>query len=128
MELIKIFGFAVVAMFLYALLKSYRPEFALSVVLVASSAVFLYALSVLSAVVSELKGVVGNAGIDEKYVEVCIKALGILSITKLCADICKDSGSVALETKVMFAGKCGVFVVVLPLIQQIFKAVAGLLV
>ncbi len=128
MELIKLFGFAVVAIFLYALLKNYRPEFALSVVLIASAAVFLYALSVLSSVVSELKGLVGNAGIDEEYVEICIKALGVLLITKLCADICKDSGSSALEGKVMFAGKCGVFIVVLPLFRQIFKTVAGLLV
>lgn len=128
MELIKLFGFAVVAIFLYALLKSYRPEFALSVVLVASAAVFLYALSLLSSVASELKSLVGGAGISEEYIEICIKALGILLITKLCADICNDSGSTALQSKVLFAGKCGVFIVVLPLFRQIFKTVAGLLI
>ena len=62
-----------------------------------------------------------------QYFSVALKAIGIGYITGFIADACRDGGQASLAGKAELAGKCAVFILVLPLIASILETALGFL-
>lgn len=69
---------------------------------------------------------VGNAIASETLV-LMLKALGMALVSKLCADVCRDSGETALAGGVESAGRIAILVLSLPTFVKILALVGEML-
>ena len=67
-----------------------------------------------------------NAGAS-KYVETLFKGLGIVILTGISSDICRDSGEGTLASHIETVGKLELLLLCIPLIEEIFATAEKLL-
>ena len=117
--MLKIVGIVVCEIFLYVLLKQYKPEYAV-LAEAAGGAVLLFALSdELERVLDLFSGMFLEAGIGREYVSVLLKALGTALAVQFTADLCRDAGDSAAAAKVEFAGKVIIAASSIPLLEGV---------
>ena len=68
------------------------------------------------------------SGIDNMYLTILFKSLGICYIVQLASDYCKDCGENALASQVTLAGKLAMLSVSLPLFKAFVEIVKALLI
>ena len=61
------------------------------------------------------------------YASVMLRALGIALLTRICSDLCRDSGESAVASGAELAGKIAILALCLPLIAEIIGYAATLL-
>lgn len=115
MEIIKIVAIAIVCALLCAVLKQYKPEYAIVVQLAASVLILLLVASAMGDLINAIRELIDGSGIDTGYLTLLLKALGVAILTQLAADACRDSGETALSNKVELAGKVTILLLCLPL-------------
>ncbi|MBQ6067801.1 MAG: stage III sporulation protein AD [Clostridia bacterium] len=117
--MLKIVGIVVCEIFLYVLLKQYKPEYAVLAEAV-GGAVLLFALSdELERVLDLFSGMFLEAGIGREYLSVLLKALGTALAVQFTADLCRDAGDSAAAAKVEFAGKVIIAASSIPLLEGV---------
>ncbi|MGN1134124.1 MAG: SpoIIIAC/SpoIIIAD family protein [Oscillospiraceae bacterium] len=81
--------------------------------------------------VSEISGMVrelfDKSGMDEEYLKIIFKGLGICYLTQLGSDCCKECGENAIATQVEMAGKIALLVTAMPLFKGLIAIIEGLL-
>lgn len=127
MEIIKIVAIAIVCALLCAVLKQYKPEYAIVVQLAASVLILLLVASAMGDLINAIRELIDGSGIDTGYLTLLLKALGVAILTQLAADACRDSGETALSNKVELAGKVTIILLCLPLVKAMIQLSAGLI-
>ena len=127
MDIVKIVAIAIVCALLCAVLKQYKPEFAIVVQLAASVFILLLIASAMGDLISAVKDLINGSGINTEYLTLLLKALGVSVLTQLAADACRDSGETALSNKVELAGKVTILLLCLPLVKAMIQLLAGLI-
>lgn len=124
-ELIRILGLIAVVSVFSVLLKDYRPEYSMLLILATSVAVLILIFEKLIPVISSLKSTFEKSGLAAEYFSVALKALGISYISGFVADTCRDFGHTALASKAELAGKCAVFILSFPLLVTVLETALG---
>ena len=65
--------------------------------------------------------------VRNEYVEIILKGLGIVILTQICSDICKDSGEGTLAGNIETVGKLELLLLCIPLIEEILGTAERLL-
>lgn len=65
--------------------------------------------------------------VNTEYVNLLIKALGIAIISKVCSDICRDSGNTVLATDVEIGAKLLIIAFCIPMIKAVISLASGLI-
>ena len=128
MDILKLVSIAVVCSVICILVKQIKPEFV--PFLQISSLIIIFAFCVngvrkLLISMSDLAGVSG--AVQEEYVLLLLKVLGVALITKFAIDICNDSGNSALGTAVSLAGKAVILIMCFPLLSTVVELAVGML-
>lgn len=119
MEIVKIAGFALVAIVLVTLLKQYVPAYAV-LALVGCSLVFLGMFAqYVQPVLGWMAGLSGY--IDREEFQCLLKAAGVALIAQNAQELCKDAGMGSLGTAVELGGRCLILAAALPLFQKILE-------
>ena len=127
MELIfKASAISVSAVFVCLLIKKTNPEIGTllslcAVTIIIFSSVFM--LNGLKELRNWVERVCGNA---ELYIRPIIKCLGISLVTKMSADLCKDSGQASLASSLEFCGTVSAFAVVSPMLMSLLDIIGAL--
>ncbi len=121
MQLAAVVGFALAAALLIAVLKQFRTEYALAVMLLAGTMLLLAAAKALQPVLSMIESLSKAAGISNRYVAAALKTIGLCWIASLGADLCRDAGQTSLGAKVELAGRLAVLVALMPLYEDLFE-------
>ncbi|MEG1009636.1 MAG: SpoIIIAC/SpoIIIAD family protein [Clostridia bacterium] len=127
MELFKIVGFSMFAVFLILILKETRKDVALALSIVAGVGILLFSITKLEIIVSMLDDLVLKSGINKEFFYIILKVTGISYIIEFTKNICVDAGQSALGTKVEIAGKVIVVTISLPLITSLITTLSSLL-
>ena len=125
MEVFKILIALIIAAVFGVLLRQYRPD--ISLLLITATAVIALAV-VLTALIKPFDTIIQRLeghGIELSYFKIALKALGIGYVTSLSADICRDAGQTTLATLSEIVGKCGIFILSLPLVIKIIDLALG---
>ena len=69
----------------------------------------------------------GNGAGASKHIETILKGLGIVLLTQICSDICRDSGETTLAGHVETVGKLELLLLCIPLIEEILAIAEKLL-
>lgn len=125
MNITALLGICIIATAAAVLLKNYKPEYALTVAVVAGIVVFVTALLSVVGSLGRLRSLIENTGIEMSYFKVAFKALGICVVTGFVADICRDFGQTSLASRAEFVGKCAVFILSIPLLTTILEIAYG---
>ncbi len=127
MDIVTIAGVAIIAAAISVLIKQYKPEYAYAVNLIAGVTILLFVLAASAPIITQIRDLVSQTGINGDYIVILLKALGICFITQLASDVCRDSGAASIASKVETAGKIAVLLAALPLFERIFNVAKSLI-
>lgn len=127
MEILKIAMLALLAVALITLVKSYKPEFGIYVVIACSVLILYFMIDSLKYAVAYVSGLYEKLEYGKGYFPIIIKVLVIAYITEFTSQLCKDAGEPSISTKVELAGKVIIFCVAIPVFVSIISLVEELL-
>ena len=124
MDVVKVALFAVLSAVLVCLVRQTKSDFAAVV-----SGVVLVSLVCdnLFEVVYAFYDLSESAGVDHAAVNCVIKVVGIGYVAEFACGICNDAGCKSIGDKVLLASKVAIILVALPVVQNLFEAIKGLL-
>ena len=125
MEIFKILIALIIAAVFSVLLRQHRPELSLLLIIATAVITLVVILSALSKPFNTLSQRLECHGIELSYFKVAIKALGIVYTTSFCADVCRDAGQTTLASLAEAIGRCGIFILSLPLVFNIIDLALG---
>ena len=123
MELLRLMGLCALCLLPILVLRKNAPEQALLLVLAIVAVVTARVLALAAPLLEQLRTLFDQAGVDSSHVSILLRTVAAALVSRLCGDLCRDSGSQALGTVVELAGAAAALLISLPLLE----AVAGLL-
>lgn len=127
MEIIRVLGIGLVAVFLLLVLRQYRGEFALLGTLAAGILIFLLVVDKIQAVLALLEDLADRAGIGTVFLETVLKVIGIAYLTEFSAQVARDANEGAIAAKIELAGKVIIIFLATPVIRAILDMVVRLM-
>ncbi len=125
MDIFKICVLCIIAAIFAVILRQHRPEISLTLVIITAVLVLVFILKTITGPISTIIQKIEGYGIELSYFKIALKALGIGYVTSFAADICRDAGQTALASLSETAGKCGIFLLSLPLVINIIDLALG---
>ena len=126
MTVLKLCMVALLVLTSTTVIRSWKSDF---VPLVRIGAVVLFG-SLLIASAKPLLSLItdlGNGSVTAQYLETILKGLGIVILTQISSDICRDSGEGTLASHIETVGKVELLLLCIPLIRQILSIAQKLL-
>ncbi len=106
---------------LIALLKKNAPELALLLALAAAVAVLFVLSGALQGISDFLRRLMSAGGISPELFTPLFKTVAIALISRVGADLCRDTGESALASLVDMAGAFGAIMAALPLFEAVWE-------
>lgn len=127
MEAFKFVIVGITAALLAVLIKGYRPEMAVLLSLSAGIILLTLALGKLGEIVAFVSNLAEQHGLNTTYIAIAMKITGIACLADMGIQICKDAGENAIAGKVELGSKLVIMILALPVIEELMRAVSGLL-
>jgi len=126
-DIVKIAIIGMIGTVLSIIMKSYKPEFSIHLVLSTVLIIFLLIISKLEIVLSFFQSISSEININKIYFPIILKILGVSYVADFTAQICKDAGEGAIANKVEFAGKVIIMYIALPVFLSIIDLINRLI-
>ena len=127
MEILQIAGLGVAAALMAMVIRGSRPEMASLLAMAAGGLLFFLAVSRLQAVVAVMQSLTQKAGLQEEYLKVLLKVVGVAYVAEFAAQTCRDAGEESLAAKVEMCGKVLVLAMASPIIVSLVELVLGVI-
>lgn len=108
-------------------LKNYNKEISALLIISAVILMCLTSLPVLSELFSSINEFSTAANIQNEYISVLIKSLGICYITQLSVNICKENGSQSIASQIEIAGKLMILILAIPIYNDLITMISDFL-
>lgn len=127
MELLKIIGLGFAAVMASVMIKHYKPEFSVPIIVVGGCIFFAYIITAVTGIFDYVRNICDQVGIDIAYIEILFKVVGISYLCEFASAVCKDSGESAVAVKIDIAGKLLILTASLPVFTELVKVVTKIL-
>ncbi len=127
MEIVKIIGVGLIALIIIIILKQYKPEFVIYVSLLAGAIILLLSLDKISGIISLLNNLSTKANVNNQFLTILLKITGIAFLTEFAVSICKDSGEIAIASKIDLGGKVIIVGMSIPIISALLELMIKIL-
>ncbi|MBR1925862.1 MAG: stage III sporulation protein AD [Clostridia bacterium] len=128
MEIIfKIIGISLITTISILLIKPTKPDIAMIVGLAGGVFVFFYIIDLIEDVFGLFNYIMEITNLDSKLFTILIKMIGVGYITEFSANLCKDSGNLAMAGKLLLAGKLVIFVMAIPIITSLIELIVSIM-
>lgn len=127
MDILKIALTAVVSVLLYVLIKQLKPEYAPLTALAAAGIILVSLTENLLDATGTLEKMLVLSGLEKKNVSLLIKSLGICIVTQFASDLCRENSASSIATAVELAGRLGMLMLSLPMIETVARIAIGLI-
>ncbi len=127
MELLQIIGIGLVTAIITLIVKQYRPEIGIMLPILATCTILAILIPYINSAIHMFEDIAGQVGIENQYLKIVIKIIGVTYICQFSAELCKDSGESALAGRIEFAGKIVVLVISMPIVYQILEVVTKII-
>lgn len=125
--MIKIALVAISGMTLALLVGGMRRDISIWITIICGIIIFFFGIRKFDYIVDMFHELADFTGIDEKYIKVILKMIGIAYVSEFTASICKDAGQNAIAGQVEFFGKMSMIVVSLPVLQSLLETIGELI-
>lgn len=127
MELIKIIGIGFITVIITIILKEYKKDFAIYVILIGGALILYLSFDTLVTIVSFLKDLSSKGKIDNSFISLLLKITGISILSEFAVSICKDCGEASIASKIDLGGKILVISLSIPVIGNALEQLLSLL-
>ncbi len=127
MEIMKIAAVAIGGVIMAAIVKNFKPELSIYVVLATVMVIFLMALDKLTSVFQFLSTVYEEMTYGKHFFPIIIKVLVVAYLADFTSQLCKDAGEGAIAGKVELAGKIAIFYLSMPILTAILELINSIL-
>lgn len=127
MDVIKLVGFSMFAVFLILTVKEQRKDIALVLSIAAGVGLLLFSITKLSAIIDMINDLILKSGINKEFFIIIIKVTGISYIIEFGRNICVDAGENAIANKLEVAGKVIIVTLSLPLISALVDTLSNII-
>jgi len=119
-DILKIFGIGLLVVILSFIFKELKKEYSVMIMIAGGIIITLWGLAKIYPVVDYIRELTDSGNIPE-YFSIILKVLGISFIVQIGADICRDFGETSIASKIEFAGKAAILVIVLPVLRSVIN-------
>lgn len=123
MDIIMIAGFCLTACIVCKFLEKGSGEIKVLLAVCTSCIVIFKVLGEFSGITNAIAELFDKADMDDNYLTIIFKGLGVCYITQLSCDCCRDCGENAIATQLELAGRICILLISMPL----FKALIGII-
>ena len=127
MDIFKIVGIAIVGCVCTLLLKNTQSQYAMLSSLATGIIILIIALSSFSKVILSFQAIIDKTGVNSELFATLLKIIGIGYITEYSQSVCDDLECGSIGKKVSFAGKIAIFLLALPIIENLITTVTEIL-
>ena len=121
--LIKASALALSAAVIGTVLKKSSPEMSLLLSMAASCAIIYTAIEAVSDIATFLWSLADMSGLSSEIFTIVLKSAAMAVITKIAADICKDSGYSSASSALELLGSATVLYIALPLFETMIQMI-----
>ena len=123
MNIINICLVAIVGVITAVIIKGYKPEFSL-LVIVALSFVFLgWMLQVFEEMQNQFAVITDQLGQNKAFYKILFKIMGITYICEFSSGLCKDAGHSSIATQIEIVGKMLVLLSGIPILVSVIDTI-----
>lgn len=108
------------------ILKNFKSSMSVPVVIAASVSLLLFSTTMLTAITDFIQTLTDKAGIDDTYIVIIFKCIGICLLGDFISGLCRDNGESALALNTEFVCKCSILVISLPVYADVFNMILKL--
>jgi len=127
MEIIKIASIAIIGIIATSIIRGFKPEFAIYVVIATVILIFAMAVDKLKVVFDFLQSIYDQLTYGKTFFPIIIKVLAVAYLADFTSQICKDAGEGAIAGKVELAGKVIIFYLATPILIAILELINSIL-
>ena len=127
MSFLKIICGVFVGVILAIKLKGTDSSIGMYLSLALSVFVLFYAVEKMNYVVDFFDKVIDGIGLEEGYLEILIKIVGISYLCEFTSNICREAGFSAVAGQVEISGKLTMMVISMPILFAIVDTITGVL-
>ena len=123
---IKIMLLIICSLMLVTILKSVKSGVSVFLLIFVTAAVFVFVCTQLGSVIDFINTLASKAGIDEQYIGIILKCIGVCFLGDFAAGICRDCGENTLANNSEIVCKCSNIVIALTMYIDIFNLILKL--
>ncbi len=123
--IVKLCGIVFLSLAVYALLRQYKPEYAVFSELAAGVLILLLGAGEVAGVRDFFLETMEASGVDPVYAGILLKALGTAVVIQFASAAARDSQMNALADKIEFAGKLLILGFCIPVLKGVLQLVAA---
>ena len=127
MDLIKVIGIAFLTLIFTIILKQYKKDFAIYVVIIGGALILLSSLETFKNIIDFINRLSNKSNISSDFIKLLIKITCISILLEFAISICKDSGESAIANKIDLGGKIIVISMSIPVISTMLNGLLELL-
>lgn len=127
MDIVKVIGIAFLTLIFTIILKQYRKDFAIYVVIIGGALILLGSLETFKNIIDFINRLSNKSNISSDFIKLLIKITSISILLEFAISICKDSGESAIANKIDLGGKIIVISMSIPVISTMLNGLLELL-
>ncbi len=127
MDIIKIALMGIAGVLLALMVRSYKSEYSLFVSMAVCTCIFIYLVSKLEIILSYVDSIQSLIVVDNRYVTMVIKMIGITYIAEFSVDICKDAGYQAIAGQIEMFAKMSILLISMPVLMSFVETIGEFL-
>ena len=127
MDIIKVIGIAFLTLIFTIILKQYKKDFAIYVVIIGGALILLSSLETFKNIIDFINRLSNKSNISSDFIKLLIKITSISILLEFAISICKDSAESAIANKIDLGGKIIVISMSIPVISTMLNGLLELL-
>lgn len=101
--------------------KGQKGEYGIYIALAASVLIFGIAITKLEVILAVMKEIQGYIEVNESYLSLLIKIVGITYVAEFASSICKDAGYAAVAGQIEVVGKLTILTISMPVLLALLR-------
>jgi len=127
LDIFKILAIALLTCVATLVVKQVKPDFASIVAIAGGVLILLMLIDYLEQIVGVFQLIVEKTNLSPTILTTILKIIGVGYLTEFTSNICIDSGSSSLSSKVLLAGKVIILFMSIPILTNIIDLIVGIL-
>lgn len=125
MNIVNVCLIAITGMVTAVIVKGYKPEFGILIILSLSLLFFGWMLEVFREMQSQFSVITEELEQNKSFYKILFKIMGITYICEFSAGLCKDAGHSAIATQIEIVGKMLVLLSGIPILISVIDTIKG---
>lgn len=121
--MIRIALIGIVAVMFAAHFKGTKSEFGVYIGIAASFLIIYFGISKLEIILNAIKKIESYISINQAYLGILVKIIGITYIAEFSSNLCKDAGHAAIANQIELVGKLTILAISMPILLALLDTV-----